>query len=138
MPTYHPDKEKLDKPYKRALPIVGSKSGGKDSIITKNININGSRKYKLYTHKTPIQLLEISRDKANKGIHPTQKPVALFEQLIRTYTNEKDIILDSFIGSGTTAIAAINTNRKWIGIEKDRKCFEMAKNRIQEHSQKKK
>lgn len=64
-------------------------------------------------------------------LHHTQKPVALFEYLIKTYSNKGDIILDSFIGSGTTAVAAINTERKYIGFEKDDKYFEVAKNRLE-------
>jgi site-specific DNA-methyltransferase (adenine-specific) len=69
----------------------------------------------------------------NGSLHPTQKPVALFEYLIRTYTNEGDTVLDNCSGSGTTAIACINTNRKYICIEKDEKYFEIGKNRIVNH-----
>lgn len=66
-------------------------------------------------------------------LHPTQKPIALMEWLIKTYTNEGDIVLDPCMGSGTTAIACINTNRKFIGFEKEQKYFNIAKKRIQEH-----
>jgi len=66
-----------------------------------------------------------------KPLHPTQKPVALYEYLIRTYTNEGDTILDLTMGSGTTIIAAMNTNRSSIGIEKDAAIFQTAKNRIE-------
>lgn len=65
------------------------------------------------------------------GLHPTQKPVALFEYLIKTYTNPGEIVLDS----GTTAIAARNTNRRWICIEKDEKYFEASRQRIENHVQ---
>ena len=71
-------------------------------------------------------------------LHPTQKPVALLENLIRTYTNEGETILDFTIGSGTTAVACINTGRNFIGIEKDDKYFEIANNRIEEAKRKKK
>ena len=64
------------------------------------------------------------------GLHPTQKPVALFEYLIRTYTNEGDTVLDNCIGSGTTAIACINTGRNYIGIEKEEKYVKIAEERI--------
>lgn len=67
------------------------------------------------------------------GLHPTQKPVALFEYLIKTYSNEGDLVLDNCAGSGTTAIACINTNRKYLLIEKDEKYYEIAKKRIAEH-----
>ena len=62
-----------------------------------------------------------------RGLHTTQKPVALFEYLILTYTNETDIVLDNCMGSGTTAIAAINTKRNYVGIEKEQKYFDNAK-----------
>lgn len=64
------------------------------------------------------------------GLHPTQKPVALFEYLVRTYTNENDCVLDNCIGSGTTAIACINTGRNFIGIEKEEKNCRIAEERI--------
>ena len=66
----------------------------------------------------------------DKVAHPTQKPVALFEYLIRTYTNEGDTVLDNCIGSGTTAIACINTGRNYIGIEKEEKYCRIAEERI--------
>ena len=61
-----------------------------------------------------------------KGMHPTQKPVALFEYLIKTYTNENDLVLDNTMGSGTTCLAAKELNRKFIGIEKEPKYYEIA------------
>ena len=67
------------------------------------------------------------------GLHPTQKPVALMEYLIKTYTNEGEVVLDNCIGSGTTGIAAINLNRNFIGIEKDDKYYDVAKERILNH-----
>jgi len=76
----------------------------------------------------PKSVIEIGSD--FKTIHPTQKPVALLEYLIKSYSNEGDVVLDNCIGSGTTAIACINTNRKYIGIEKDEKYFNMAMDRI--------
>ncbi len=66
------------------------------------------------------------------GIHPTQKPVALFEYLIKTYTNEGDLVLDNCIGSGTTAVACINLKRNFIGIEKEQKYCDIANKRISE------
>ena len=66
-------------------------------------------------------------------IHPTQKPVALFEYLVKTYSNEGDIILDNCMGSGTTAIAAINTNRNYIGFELDEEYYKGSLDRIEEH-----
>ena len=73
-------------------------------------------------------------NKSGKGYsyHPTQKPVALLEYLIRTYSNENDLILDNTCGSGSTGVAAVNTNRRFIGIEKDDNYFEIAQKRIGE------
>lgn len=67
----------------------------------------------------------------NGKLHPTQKPTNLLENLIKTYTNENEIVLDNCMGSGSTGVACINTNRNFIGIEKDDKYFEIAKDRIE-------
>ena len=67
----------------------------------------------------------------NKTVHPTQKPVALLEYLIKTYTNEGETVLDNCMGSGSTGVACVNTNRNFIGIELDENYFKIAKNRIQ-------
>ena len=72
----------------------------------------------------------ILKFKQEKGLHPTQKPVPLMEYLIKTYTNEGDVVLDSTMGSGTTGVACLNTSRKFIGIEKDPIYFQKAKERI--------
>lgn len=69
--------------------------------------------------------------KQERGLHPTQKPVALMEYLIKTYTNEGDTVLDFTMGSGTTGVACVNTNRNFIGIELDEKYFDIAKERIE-------
>lgn len=69
-----------------------------------------------------------------KSVHPTQKPVALCEYLIRTYTNEGDTVMDNCMGSGTTGVACLNTGRNFIGIEKDPEYFEIARNRIMGHN----
>lgn len=83
-----------------------------------------------YEGRYPTTVLKFKRDK-NK-LHPTQKPVALLEYLIKTYTNKGDNILDNCMGSGSTGVACINTNRKFIGIELDNNYFEIAKKRIEE------
>jgi len=87
------------------------------------------------TIKYPTTVLDFPKPKHNDGIngsvHPTQKPVALYEYLIKTYTNEGDTVLDFCMGSGTTGIACINTGRNFIGIEKNDKYFEIAKKRIE-------
>ena len=77
----------------------------------------------------PTSILEFPYDK--KRYHPTQKPVALLEYLIKTYTNEGDLVLDFTMGSGSTGVACLNTNRKFIGIELDEKYFNIAKDRLE-------
>ena len=66
------------------------------------------------------------------GLHPTQKPVSLLEYLIKTYTNENELVLDNCMGSGSTGVAALNTNRRFIGIEKEDNYYEIAKERIEQ------
>ena len=68
----------------------------------------------------------------DRGLHSTQKPVALFEYLIKTYTNEGDLVLDNCIGSGTTAVACIRTKRNYIGIEKEQKYIAIARDRVRD------
>lgn len=80
----------------------------------------------------PRSVLKFNSVSSSEQIHPTQKPVALFEYLIRTYTNEGEIVLDNCIGSGTTAVAAINTGRQFIGIEKETEYVEISRRRIDE------
>lgn len=79
----------------------------------------------------PTNLLYISNSNQKIKVHPTQKPVALMEYLIKTYTNEGETVLDFTMGSGTTGVAAMNLNRRFIGIERDEKYFEIAKARIE-------
>ena len=81
----------------------------------------------------PKSVLEFSVDIGVKAIHPTQKPVALCEWLVKTYSNEGDLVLDFCMGSGSTIIACLNTNRQYIGIEKDVEIFEKSSQRIIEH-----
>ena len=81
----------------------------------------------------PRNIIKFNRDK-NK-IHPTQKPIALMEYLIKTYSNENDTVLDFTMGSGTTGIACKNLNRNFIGIELDKKYFDIAKQRIESTNQ---
>ena len=91
----------------------------------KVFNLADGAKYK-------SNVLEYKKDYT--GLHPTQKPVALMADLIKTYTNEGETVLDFTMGSGSTGVAAVNTNRKFIGIERDNKYFEIADNRINETS----
>lgn len=82
-------------------------------------------------YPTSIQEFSMANLRRNR-LHPTQKPVDLLEYLIKTYTNENEIVLDFTMGSGSTGVACINTNRKFIGIELDEKYFNIAKKRIED------
>ena len=122
--VYNPQMVKRDKPIKKggnkyspSAPIQACKEG-KDFKKT-------------YEYKNPINLIVF--DKIRKGsLHPTQKPVALLEYLIRKYTNEGETVLDFTMGSGSTGVACVNTNRNFIGIELDEEYFKIAENRIKQ------
>ena len=79
----------------------------------------------------PKQIIEFSNPSGKGQLHPTQKPIKLLEYLIKTYTKDGDLILDNCMGSGSTGVACVNTNRKFIGIELDDTYFEIAKERIE-------
>jgi len=82
------------------------------------------------TDRYPRSVLIFPSDKQKQNLHPTQKPLALCEYLVKTYTDEGDTVLDNCMGSGTTCLAAANTGRKYIGIEKDEQYFKIASNRL--------
>ena len=111
----------LDKPKKQRR--TGNKQG---EIYHSNPNVETTQTVSNY----PNSIIEF--DMEVKNIHPTQKPIDLLEYLIKTYTSEKDVVLDNTMGSGSTGIAALNTNRKFIGIELEPQYFEIAEKRIQD------
>jgi len=123
-PCYNPQMTKGD-PYiqmhKKSTMGGGSVSG--DLTLKRKSTINNGEYF-------PIDVLEFSNE---TGFHPTQKPVALFEYLIRTYSNENEVILDNCSGSGTTAIACLNSNRQYICIEKDETYYKRSLERIANH-----
>lgn len=107
--------------------------------VTKNFNAGGvvgerpnqiGKQYEAFTG-FPTDALEFKSITGKSCLHPTQKPVDLLEYLIRTYTNENDLVLDFTMGSGSTGVACINTNRKFIGVEINEKYFNIAKDRIE-------
>lgn len=120
LPTYNPQME-AGKPYvKRAVTNGDGGCYGKfDRVGQTNIN-NGTR--------FPRSVLRFSNDNHN-SIHKTQKPINLLEYLIKTYTNEGDIVLDNCMGSGSTGIACLNTNRDFVGMELNEEYFSVAKTR---------
>ena len=118
----------------RSKPIVsgGNKCASESASFSRNSRKEGFKK--TYTEKYPESILKYSSRAEKRGLHPTQKPVALFEYLIKTYTNEHDLVLDNCMGSGTTAIACLNTNRNFIGFELDKKYYDIANKRISDNS----
>ena len=94
---------------------------------------NNDGKNRTYTHKYPQSILVFSNAVQKGKVHPTQKPVPLFEYLIKTYTNEGETVLDNCMGSGTTGVACKNLNRNFIGMELDEDYFNIAKERIEKH-----
>ena len=154
-PNYDWKGKKLDKPFTRVRTISGN-----ESFATARDNLeNGKRTYVTYTHKTKhyrknnktystgkdsdwkvidelryptlIKSFNVIGKKLNY-LHPTQKPTELLEYLIKTYTLENETVLDFTMGSGSTGVACVNTNRDFIGIELDREYYKIAKERIDE------
>ncbi|MDA3854778.1 MAG: site-specific DNA-methyltransferase [Candidatus Woesearchaeota archaeon] len=107
----------------------GSDGSSASSVINNApISKNYFQKYTNY----PVEILKFA-SLNSKAVHPTQKPVALMEYLIKTYTNEGETVLDFTMGSFTTAIACLNTKRSFIGIEKDEHYFQVGKDRLEKH-----
>jgi site-specific DNA-methyltransferase (adenine-specific) len=125
-PTYNPQfwygKPYATKERERSREVEGLSGGSAANICAATVSEDG-RRY-------PLSIVRHSRD--GDRIHPTQKPVALMEYLIRTYTNEGETVLDNCMGSGTTGVACVNTNRRFIGIERDVDYFSIASARIAE------
>ena len=117
-PIYNPQMRKGFKPYKCLSGKGSSNYGSQVQTLTEN---NGER--------YPIDVIKFAHDK--EKFHPTQKPVALLEYLIKTYTNEGDTVLDNCMGSGSTGVACVNTNSNFIGYELDENYFNIAKERIE-------
>ena len=120
--NYYPIMELRDKVKKSKCYGIGETMGGllKDNSL------------KTYTHRYPKNILSFSNANQKGKVHPTQKPTDLLEYLIKTYTNENDLVLDFTMGSGSTGVACANTNRKFIGIELDNNYFNIASKRIEE------
>lgn len=118
-------------PYFPQDTIATKKTCRGQSVSTDNYGKHGGVVYEQTTTNWPRSVLEIKSE--SKGFHPTQKPVALFEYLIKTYTNEGDLVLDNCAGSGTTAIACENTGRRWVCIEKDETYYAKAVERVKGH-----
>ena len=133
-PTYNPQMvQRTEKELKRLS--HKSVEGVSTDTIYGDINRKSLNRYENIT-KYPTNVINdikcVFNRSGEKVKHPTQKPILLMEYLINTYTNEKETVLDFTMGSGSTGVACVNTNRKFIGIEMDSKYFEIAEQRIKE------
>jgi len=117
IPIYNPQMRDGFTPYKAKNGMGSTNYRPQKEVVTES---DGKR--------YPISVLKFKRDK--EKIHPTQKPTALFEYLIKTFTNKDDIVLDNCMGSGTTAVACLNTERQFIGFETNKEYFEKSLERL--------
>ena len=123
--------EKTPSYYPQGTTDVNIKSGRKNKSSNLYSKYDGGD-YIQTIGNYPRSILTYSTEGDKNRLHPTQKPVALLEYLIKTYTNEGETVLDFTMGSGSTGIACLNTNRNFVGIELDQKYYDIAKNRLQE------
>jgi len=121
--TYNPQMIKADKPFKRNTKTSGRLDGDKPGKRWDGTSTEATERY-------PHSVITISNPSLECGSHPTQKPLALMEYLIKTYTNPGDLVLDNCAGSGTTCLAARNLGRRFIGIEKDEGYYQIARKRL--------
>lgn len=125
---YNPQMTIAEKIYKRGKVVRDKNLGLQQS------DSYGEQKSFLQTDnglRYPKRIQYFNNNFTQKQLHPTQKPVELLEYLIKTYTDENELVLDNCMGSGSTGVACVNTNRKFIGIELDENYFNIAKNRIE-------
>lgn len=124
-PTYNPQKYKGNQNHSKGVNKEFTNNNyGKFNFID-NSNDLGEMKH-------PKSILQFQKPHPSKMLHPTQKPTKLLEWLINTYTDESETVLDNCMGSGSTGVACLNTNRNFIGIELNEEYFNIAKNRIKD------
>lgn len=127
LPVYNPQKTTGHQPIHSYTKYISTQNNTElYGYMGKEISGGGE------TERFPRSVITFASDKQTCCLHPTQKPVALLEYLVRTYTNEGDTVLDNCMGSGSTGVACVNTNRNFIGIELDESYFNIAKTRIEE------
>ena len=127
-PTYNPQmEERYGQGKERAKYKIQGGRFKEDRVYGDVDNIVRNTKYSELRNPQTVQFFNVER-----GFHPTQKPVELLEYLIKTYTNESELVLDFTMGSGSTGVACMNTNRRFIGIELDNDYFDIASKRIEE------
>lgn len=135
LPTYNPQ---MTQGHPRK---VSSKESRAKSVERQKLKVdNKDSNYNFYgesaegydsTERYPLSVQVFAKDQQRENYHPTQKPVALLEWLIKTYSNEGDLVLDNCMGSGSTGVACVNLNRNFIGMELTEQYFEIAKERIE-------
>ena len=123
-PTYNPQMT-VGKPYDKGTAVRDATQYGKQTKAVHVKNTEGTR--------YPRSVLYFKTAEDEGKLHPTQKPIALYEYLIKTYSNEGDVVLDPCMGSGTTGIACLNTGREFIGIERDEEYYKTAEERLNNH-----
>lgn len=133
-PTYNPQFTKGKPLHSKGINYINKEPKNQNY----GVFYNTADERKGCTDKYPTSIIAFKKPHPSVAKHPTQKPVELLEYLIKTYTNEGDIVLDNCMGSGSTGVACINTGRNFIGIELDEKYFNIAKERIKEAKQKRK
>jgi DNA (cytosine-5-)-methyltransferase len=135
LPTYNPQ---MTKGHPRKVSSKASRSNSANRHTKKSLN--GESNYGVFaneiegydsTERYPLSIQVFAKDQQKENYHPTQKPVALLEWLLKTYTNEGDLVLDNCMGSGSTGVACVNLNRNFIGMELTEQYFEIAKERIE-------
>jgi site-specific DNA-methyltransferase (adenine-specific) len=130
LPKFNPQKTSGHKPINKYTKRIDIQN--KTELYGKvNKQISGGGETDRFPRSIQVFSSDKQKTKLDGTIHPTQKPVALLEMLIRSYTDENDIVLDNTAGSSSTAIACIKTNRKWIMIEKEKKYFDLSLRRIE-------
>lgn len=136
-PIYNPQFEEYADSVKKRFKnneYVNKKQPSTNNIYNAFKSISSSINYDRGTYPKTVKYFETPPN-SKRRLHPTQKPVALMEYLIRTYTNEGETVLDFTMGSGSTGVACINTNRNFIGIELDKTYYDIAESRIEEAKQ---
>ena len=124
--TYNPQMVKYD-----GKPRSNKVKNGTLGELTDNA-VKKVKEYKDTGWRYPTQVWKFQRDCLKSNLHPTQKPVALLEELIKTFSNEGDTVLDNCMGSGSTGVACLNTGRMFLGMELDEGYFEIAQKRLEE------
>lgn len=124
-PIYNPQKIKGNLNHSKGKSKKNANNNYGEFGFVDNMELLGDMKH-------PTSIMRFSKPHPSVSLHPTEKPVSLLETLIKTYTNESDIVLDNCMGSGSTGVAAINTGRRFVGIELDESFFEIAETRIEQ------